>query len=163
MSHLFVADESALQGLRRAGRGFSLRGLHVRRLQGQYPRTPLLSLDHQTDGKISMAVYILASFAPTLRLSPTHFFFISFLPQGICVCVCVWMCVYIYIYTYMYMYIYIYVHISNTHSNANKIVALSVQTRASSSRYNYRALYRPCWPTGLRFHVSRGKFEFVFS
>ncbi|KAF3429074.1 hypothetical protein E2986_01908 [Frieseomelitta varia] len=33
MSHLFVADESALQGLRRAGRGFSLRGLHVRRLQ----------------------------------------------------------------------------------------------------------------------------------
>ena len=161
MSHLFVADESALQGLRRAGRGFSLRGLHVRRLQGQYPRTPLLSLDHQTDGKISMAVYILASFAPTLRLSPTHFFFISFLPQGICVCVCE--CVCIYIYTYMYMYIYIYVHISNTHSNANKIVALSVQTRASSSRYNYRALYRPCWPTGLRFHVSRGKFEFVFS
>ena len=161
MSHLFVADESALQGLRRAGRGFSLRGLHVRRLQGQYPRTPLLSLDHQTDGKISMAVYILASFAPTLRLSPTHFFFISFLPQGICVCVNV--CVYIYTHICICIYIYIYVHISNTHSNANKIVALSVQTRASSSRYNYRALYRPCWPTGLRFHVSRGKFEFVFS
>lgn len=40
MSHLFVADESALQGLRRAGRGFSLRGLHMRRLQGQYLRAP---------------------------------------------------------------------------------------------------------------------------
>jgi len=38
MSYLFVADESALQGMRRAGRGFSLRGLHVRRLQGQYLR-----------------------------------------------------------------------------------------------------------------------------
>lgn len=36
MSHLFVVDESALQSLRRAGRGFSLRSLHMRRLQGQY-------------------------------------------------------------------------------------------------------------------------------
>ena len=141
MSHLFVADESALQSLRRAGRGFSLRGLHVRRLQGQYPDEPF-ALFRSSDPvekfngrlysrilcpyvflSLSLFLFFFFFFFPLLRY-PSALSFISLFPlppphlvRG-------------------------YTRIQNV--NANKIVALSVQTRASSSRYNYRALYRPC-------------------
>ena len=143
MSHLFVADESALQGLRRAGRGFSLRGLHVRRLQGQYPDEPFALFRSSDPVKkfngrlysrilcpyvfLSLFLSVSLFFFPLFRY-PSALSFISLFPpppppppphlvRG-------------------------YTRIQNV--NANKIVALSVQTRASSSRYNYRALYRPC-------------------
>lgn len=151
MSHLFVADESALQGLRRAGRGFSLRGLHVRRLQGQYPDEPFaLFRSSDPGGKIqwpfifshlvSICLSLFFFFFPLFRY-PSALSFISLFPPP----------------SHL-----VRVHTRIQNANANKIVALSVQTRASSSRYNYRALYRPCWPTGLWFHVSCGKFKFVF-
>ena len=139
MSHLFVADESALQSLRRAGRGFSLRGLHVRRLQGQYPDEPF-ALFRSSDpvekfnGRLYSRIlcpYVFLSLSSSFSSSSSSS---SLYPSAL---------------SFIFLFplppphlVRGYTRIQNV--NANKIVALSVQTRASSSRYNYRALYRPC-------------------